>query len=210
MRNRLHGLYAITDASLMPANIFNTKAEQALQGGAKIIKYRDKSQDLSKRLQQAKFLKKICLQHKALLIINDDIQLAIETNADGVHIGINDISLAEARTKLGLKKIIGISCYNQFELAQQAEKEGADYIAFGSFFSSPTKPDAKPASIDLLEKAKNQLSIPVCAIGGININNAGILLDAGADMLAVISGVIGEQDVTAASLKFKNLFEQHN
>ncbi len=206
MNKNLHGLYAITDSNLIPHENFNEKVKQALSGGARIIQYRDKSQDSEKRLQQASDLKEICIQHNAILIINDDIQLAIDTNADGIHIGIKDISLNDARKKLGKNKIIGVSCYNQLKLAQQAEKEGADYIAFGSFFSSQIKPEAKTATIDLLIKAKQQLKLPICAIGGINTANASSLIHAGADMLAVISSVFGQQDITASSLKFKNLF----
>ena len=206
MKKKLHGLYAITNADLMPYKNFNKKAELALQGGARIIQYRDKSNDYEKRLKQASELKQLCNQYSAILIINDDIQLTIDTNADGVHIGIEDISLIKAREQLGKNTIIGVSCYNQFELAQQAEKEGADYIAFGSFFSSQIKPEAPAANIDLLIKAKQQLNLPICAIGGINTSNASLLINAGADMIAVISSVFGQQDITSASLKFKNLF----
>jgi len=208
MKNKLQGLYAITDSNLMSLENFNEKVEQALIGGAQIIQYRDKTQDLNKRLQQAHDTKKLCTLHNAILIINDDIQLAIDVDADGVHIGIKDMLLNDARKKLGANKIIGVSCYNQFELAQQAEKEGADYIAFGSFFSSQIKPDAKPASIELLVKAKKQLSLPICAIGGINTDNGLSLINAGADMLAVISNIFGQQDITTASLNFNNLFNQ--
>lgn len=205
--HKLHGLYAITDAKFMPPEIFTEKARKTLQGGASIIQYRDKSNDKIKRLQQASALKNLCEEYNAIFIVNDDYQLAIDTNADGIHIGMNDISLNDARNKVGKNKIIGVSCYNQFELAQQAEKDGADYIAFGSFFSSPTKPDAKPAHIDLLIQAKKQLHLPVCAIGGIDIHNAPSLISTGTDMLAVISHIFNTDDIVSASTQFTNLFK---
>jgi thiamine-phosphate pyrophosphorylase len=203
----LHGLYAITDAKLIAEDHFTDTVARALQGGASVLQYRDKSADHDLRFQQALALKKICQQHQATLIINDDIELAIAVDADGVHIGMDDMSLPEARQRLGENKIIGVSCYNQFELAQQAATQGADYIAFGSFYPSSTKPHAVPAQLGLLRKAKQQLQLPVCAIGGITVDNAGALLNAGADMLAVVSSIFGEGDTLSACKQFKQLFE---
>jgi len=204
----LQGLYAITDAKLIPESSFVETVEQALRGGAGIIQYRDKSGDQQKRLQQARALKNLCSQHQALLIINDDLELAMTVNADGVHIGIDDTPLQQARQHLGQNKIIGVSCYNQFELALQAAAEGADYIAFGSFFPSTTKPHAVPAELKLLRKARQQLQLPVCAIGGITVDNAPSLLNAGAHMLAVVSSIFGETSPTNACKQFCELFER--
>ncbi len=204
---QLRGLYAITDEKLIAENIFTSTVEQALLGGARIIQYRDKSTNVKKRLSQASALKTICDQHNAILIINDDIELALEVDADGVHIGINDTALADARTKIGEKKIIGVSCYNKFELAEQAVAEGANYIAFGSFFSSQIKPNAAQATPDLLMKAKHQFDIPICAIGGITSENANVLIESGADMLAIISDIYASDNVLAASQRIKQLFE---
>lgn len=204
----LRGLYAITDARLIAESDFVDSVERALLGGAGIIQYRDKSGDQDKRLYQARELKKRCKRHGARLIINDDIELALSVAADGVHIGIDDTPLAQARQRLGHDSIIGVSCYNRFELAQQAAQQGADYIAFGSFFPSPTKPHAVPAELQLLRKARQQLNIPVCAIGGINIDNAASLLNAGADMLAVISSIFGRTDTRKACQQFCKLFDQ--
>jgi len=194
-RNRLRGLYAITDESLIPEVQFHHTIKQALQGGATIIQYRDKSDDDEKRKQQATALRTLCNQYNALLLINDDLELARCVNADGIHLGENDASIPEAREALGATAIIGISCYNQLELAIKAESEGANYVAFGAFFTSTIKPEARAAELDLLSEAKTRLNIPVCAIGGITTNNAKQVFDAGADMLAVISGLFAHQQV---------------
>ena len=205
----LSGLYAITDARLISNAQFAIAVEQALMGGAHIIQYRDKSNDQNRRLRQALTVKQLCEQYQALCIINDDIELTKVVDADGLHIGQDDGAISDIRQQLGKHKIIGVSCYNQLALAQDAEQHGADYIAFGSFFPSPTKPDAQKASLELLIQAREQIKIPICAIGGITLNNAAQLLEAGADMLAVISDVFGHEDVLSASKAFKNLFELH-
>jgi len=132
MNTQLQGLYAITDETLMLPEKFALMAEAALAGGVSILQYRDKSDDHDKRLQQAYTLKELCLKYNATLIINDDIALATAVDADGIHIGKTDASLNVARQQLGAGKIIGVSCYNQLSLAEEAIHHGADYIAFGS------------------------------------------------------------------------------
>jgi thiamine-phosphate pyrophosphorylase len=203
----LEGLYVLTDNLLTPPDTIEQQVKQAIEGGSKVIQFRDKTRDSESRLEQAQRLQKLCSQHNALLIINDDIQLAAEVNADGVHLGKEDENLQRAREKLGPKAIIGISCYNQLEPAIQAEQEGADYVAFGSFFASSIKPEAVKATPDLLETARSQLQIPIVAIGGITPGNAQTLIDAGADMLAVISAVFAQDDIRKAAQKFSNLFQ---
>ncbi|MDH5711811.1 MAG: thiamine phosphate synthase [Gammaproteobacteria bacterium] len=205
-RHLLRGLYAITDESLMPENNFLDSAEQALLGGARLLQYRDKSHDQNKRLLQASALKQYCQRHGALLIINDDIDLALQVQADGIHLGEDDASIDLARRILGSNAIIGISCYNQLELALQAETAGADYVAFGAFFTSPTKPNARVATLELLQAAKQQLRIPVCAIGGITTNNAGMLVEHGADMTAVISDLFSSDDICTSASHIARLF----
>ncbi len=202
---KLQGLYAITDETLLPVNQFSNSVELALKGGARIIQYRDKSTDHLKRVQQAQQIKTLCQQYQATFIINDDIALAKKVDADGVHIGIHDTPLADARKALGQDKIIGVSCYNQIELAEQAKENKADYIAFGRFFSSQIKPDAVPASLDILQQAC-RIGLPVCAIGGIDENNGKALVDAGADMLAVISGVFAAKNIQQSSHAISRLF----
>jgi thiamine-phosphate pyrophosphorylase len=206
--SRLHGLYAITDDELISPKQFKTTIEQILQGGARIVQYRNKSDDKTLRQQQGIELRKLCNQYKALFIINDDIELATHVHADGVHLGRDDNSISEARKQLGDAAIIGASCYNRIDLAQQAQKAGADYIAFGSFFSSTVKPDACTANIKLLQLAKQHLSIPVCAIGGINIDNATQLVEGGVDMIAVITGLLAEKNITSAAQKLSALFSE--
>lgn len=206
MTHKLQGLYAITDASLISDKKFSATIEQALSGGVSIIQYRDKTDNTLKRLRQAGEVKLLCEQYNTTFIINDDIELATETDADGVHLGANDHSYEIARDKLGSHKIIGITCYNQINRALHAQKMGADYVAFGSFYTSSVKPMAVIASLDLLQQAKQQLTIPVCAIGGINLNNASQLITEGADMLAVITGVFGADDIQYACSQFSALF----
>lgn len=203
----LRGLYVISDANLIAESTFSQTIECALLGGAKIIQYRDKSNNTEKRRRQTQEIKLLCETYDAVFIINDDIELAKEVNANGVHLGSNDADYATARTILGDNKIIGISCYNQFELAQQAQQQGADYIALGRFFSSSTKPNAAAAPIELLTHAKQKLNIPVCAIGGITVNNSAELIAAGVDMLAVINAVFSSNEVQSTCQKFSSFFE---
>ncbi len=194
-KSKLKGLYAITDEKLITEQQFSEVVELALQGGARIIQYRDKSNNPEKRLQQASKLCALCQQYQAVSIINDDIELAKAVNADGLHLGKDDISLADARQILGDKTIIGISCYNDLSLAIKAEENTADYVAFGAMFSSATKPQATVAGPDIISQAKQQLSIPVCSIGGITINNIHQVIQHGADMTAVISDLFSTDDI---------------
>jgi len=189
--------------------------EQALRGGARLIQYRDKSTDATRRLAQAQALNTLCQHYEAPLIINDDVELAAQAGAAGVHIGKgaagvhigkDDPAFATARARLGKKAIIGVSCYNQIDLALDAEQAGADHVAFGAFFPSPTKPAEIRASIELLREARARLRIPIVAIGGITPENAPPLLKAGADALAVISGVFGQPDIQSAAARYAALF----
>jgi thiamine-phosphate pyrophosphorylase len=202
----LRGLYAITDAKQSnPAQLIND-VEQALLGGARIIQYRDKTKQHTQRRNTAQQLRELTRQHRALLIINDDVQLAKHSHADGVHLGRDDANIAAARQLLDTSAIIGVSCYNDFALATQAVDRGADYIAFGRFFPSRTKPNAALADIELLQRAKLELDIPVVAIGGITANNADMLLKAGAHMLAVVDDLFGQHDIKAAAQQYQPFF----
>ena len=191
---RLRGLYAITDEHALTTTEFSSCIEQALLGGAKIIQYRDKSQDVNKRLLQASEILRLCEQYQATCIINDDLELACAVSAHGIHLGKQDLSIKAAREQMGETAIIGASCYNKLKLAQQAQAEGADYVAFGTIYSSPTKPQAATASLELLLQAHTQLDIPQCAIGGITEKNAQAVIDTGTDMVAVISGLFAHLD----------------
>lgn len=200
----LSGLYVITDGST--GNTLLEKVEQALLGGAALIQYRDKTSDPLRREQEAAALRSLCQAHNALLIINDDIHLAKTVQADGVHVGKDDAALLAARDYLGKKSIIGVSCYNRLELAEVAAAQGADYVAFGSFFPSPTKPEATSASLALLQTARARLSLPICAIGGITLVEAPVLLANGADILAVITDVLGNPDIRQQASLYQQQF----
>lgn len=208
MNESLHGLYVITDQQLMPEQRFYSMAEAALSAGARLIQYRDKSHDTDKRLTQARQLRRLCNQYNALLIINDDIELTLKSEADGIHIGKDDASLAKARSQLGDEHIVGVSCYNDSNLAQRAIEMGADYIAFGSFFGSQIKPHAPRASPQLITQIKATHNTPVCCIGGINRENCGELISQGADMLAVISDVFDATDYDAIRKRCAEFIQQ--
>ena len=200
----LHGLYIITDPLLCGDTIIK-KVEQAIQGGAQVIQYRNKTADAKTQTSEASALKKLCHQYQRCFLINDNIELALQVNADGVHLGQTDSALSDARKQLGNKKIIGITCHSDISAAIKAEQQSADYVAFGRFFPSQTKPSAPPANLDILQQAQSQLNIPVVAIGGINTENANTLIDAGANMIAVIHAIFSAHDIkkTAQSLAEK-------
>jgi thiamine-phosphate pyrophosphorylase len=203
----LRGLYAITDAQLSPGKHLQEDVRKALLGGAALIQYRDKTDNASKRLAEASALQRLCHDHGALLIINDDIELAAQVGADGVHLGAEDAEPSSARSQLGSHAIIGISCYNRLDLAETAAASDADYIAFGRFFPSRIKPNAIQAYPELLTIAKERFRLPLVAIGGITPENGAPLIRAGADMLAVIHAIFGQSDIQAACRRLTNLFE---
>lgn len=200
------GVYAITPETADTARLLQ-QVEAALAGGVAAIQYRDKSADVARRHEQASELVALCRRFKVPLIVNDDLRLADLTDADGVHLGRDDGSLREARIILGKGKIIGASCYQSLELALAAQAAGADYVAFGSFFASPTKPAASRASPDLLREAAPAIHVPLVAIGGVTLANAPQLLDAGADSLAVLSALFDAPDIRAAAHDLNQLFE---
>ena len=200
------GLYVITDTQLMNQHNLIKMVEEALKGGAKWVQFRDKISDKSTKIELASRLKQLCQNYQAWLIINDDIQLAKSINAHGVHIGKDDADISIARKILGPQAIIGVSCYNDLNLAKKMQTLGANYIAFGRFFASKTKPNAPQANIETLTLAKQQLNIPIVAIGGITTNNAQQLIDAGADSLAVIQGVFAQPNIQEQSHAIQNLF----
>lgn len=200
------GLYAVTDSELSGTALVQHVA-QAIQGGAVMIQYRDKSSDAGQRLWQANDLQMLCQSLRVPLIINDDVELALHCRAAGVHLGKNDATVAQARAALGEQAIIGVSCYASLPRALTAQAAGADYVAFGSFFASPTKPDAARADLELLRTAHAALQIPIAAIGGITPDNGRALVDAGAELLAVVSGVFGATDISAAARAYAELFE---
>ena len=209
-KDSLKGLYIVTDRQLsLDYGVPTEKlVAMAIEGGAKIIQYRNKQSALTIRRHEAKVLAVLCKEMGTTFLINDDIDLALEVDADGVHLGQSDTPLSNARKILGDNKIIGITCHNELDLAIQAEQQGANYVAFGRFYPSISKPTAPPASIDVLKSASEQLNIPICAIGGINQDNAEILIKQGADMLAVIYSVLGAKKVSQAAKQISKLFPE--
>jgi len=199
------GIYAITPETADTEKLL-AQVEAALQGSIAAVQYRDKSDDVARRHEQASELVALCRRFKVPLIVNDDLRLADLCDADGVHLGREDGSLREARIILGKNKFIGTSCYQSLDLALAAQSAGADYVAFGSFFPSPTKPEAAPADLTLLHEAARTLRVPVVAIGGITLANAPPLLDAGADSLAVLSALFDAPDIRAAARDLNQLF----
>jgi len=204
-KRRISGLYAVTPET-HDGDWLAVQVERALIGGAHVVQYRNKSADRDLRRRQAVRLGDLCRQHEAVLIINDDVRLALEIDADGVHLGRDDQSLVEARAMLGAGKLIGVSCYDSLGRAGEAQRSGADYVAFGSFFPSSVKPQAVRASLELLREARVQLRLPIVAIGGITPDNGAALVEAGADALAVISALFQVADTLSAARAFARLF----
>lgn len=203
---RLKGLYAITDQALTPHQQLHLKVEQALKGGARIIQYRDKSKDNTKRLLEARLIKQLCDEYNATLLINDDIDLCIAAEAHGVHLGREDTGILAARQQLAAHHIIGATCHGEPDAAWQAIEQGADYVAFGRFYPSNTKPNAKPADLTLIEPVLKRLPVPAVAIGGITLDNAPPLIAAGFNMLAVVHSLFGHEDTLQRSQAFSQLF----
>jgi thiamine-phosphate pyrophosphorylase len=204
LRTRLRGqgVYAITDG---PRDDLFAAVEAALAGGIRLLQYRDKTNDAGRRLAEATELATMCARYDVPLVVNDDVPLALEVDA-GVHLGREDVSIAEARAALGADAIIGVSCYGSIDRARQLQAEGADYLALGAMYPSTTKPHAPVVSHDVLTQAK-ALGLPVVAIGGITPDNGRVLIDAGADYLAVVSAIFAAADIQTAARQFADLFD---
>lgn len=204
----LKGLYAVTPGLADTADLLR-RARLALQGGARLLQYRNKAAEAALRRGQAAALLRLSRDFGARLVVNDDLALALEIGADGAHLGREDGDLAAARAVLGPGKILGVSCYNEMERAREAKRIGADYAAFGSFFASATKPGAVRAPLELLAQAKRELGLPLAAIGGITLDNAPQLVGAGADLLAVISDLFEAPDIRARASAYTQLFAEN-
>ena len=202
---RLRGLYAITP-ELSDTRLLCARVERALAGGASLVQYRAKDLDAALAVEQARRIGVMCRAAGAVFIVNDSIELARESGADGVHVGRDDAGIAQARRELP-RAIIGASCYDNPSRAAVAAREGADYVAIGSVFASGTKPGARRAPLEAIDKAARASGLPVAAIGGIDLSNARLARDAGADMLAVICAVFDAADITAAARAIANLYE---
>lgn len=194
-KSLLKGLYVLTDATLTPEETMLEQIERVLKSGVKVIQYRDKEATDEEAEKQCLRLQALCDYYEAVFIIDDRLELAHRINADGLHVGEDDVSYEEARTLLGADKIIGVSCYGNIERAQKYANLGADYVAFGSFFPSPTKPHAKVVEPDVLKIAKETLSVPICAIGGISEENIELLSCYDIAMYSLISAVYKDDTI---------------
>src|SRR5574341_705719 len=205
----LKGLYVITDKKLIPRDRFIETVEKAIRGGAKIIQLREKDTPEEEIIKLGKGLLEITRRYGIPLIINDSPKIAKKVGADGVHLGRGDPGIFEARKLLGSEAVIGVSCYGEIERGLRAEREGADYVAFGALFFTPTKPDRKPTPFEVLREAKRRIiKIPVFAIGGITKENAQLVLETGVDGLAVITAVFSSPDPEEAARSLAEFFEK--
>ncbi|MEO8628315.1 MAG: thiamine phosphate synthase [Betaproteobacteria bacterium] len=201
----ISGLYAVTPQSADTQWLYE-RVFAAVSGGARVVQYRNKTDDPTLRRTQAHELLKLCRDRDALFLINDDVELALDVNADGVHVGRDDASVALARAILGAGKIIGASCYDSLPLALNAQDAGADYVAFGSFYPSSVKPSAARPTIAFLRDARDRIAVRIVAIGGIDADNALPLLEAGADAIAVVSALFQSADTLLAARALSNVF----
>jgi len=210
MRNNLQGLYVITDKELIKRDKFIEIVEKSIRGGARIVQLREKDTPIDEILKLGLELLKLTRRYDVPLIINDSPELAKEIGADGVHLGGDDASIRNARATLGAQAIIGVSCYNRIERGLHAMENGADYLAFGTPYYTPTKPEREPTTIDILKEAVSLITeIPIFAIGGITKENAYPILETGVSGIAVITSVFGSLDPETAARELAVISKQN-
>lgn len=197
-------LYAVTDRAWLNGSTLYEQVKQALLGGATFIQLREKNLNNKDFLEEALQIKKLCHDYSVPFIINDNIEIALKTNADGIHVGQNDMEAAQVRKLLGKNKILGVSAQT-VEQAILAEKQGADYLGVGAIFHTGSKADADDVSIDTLKKICEAVNIPVIAIGGINKDNIMKLAGSGICGIAVISAIFAQKDIRLATAELKEL-----
>ncbi len=200
----MRGLYAVTPDEPDTARLC-AMVDAALAGGARLVQYRNKTATAAVRSMQAAALAAICRRHGVPLIVNDHPDVAADIGAEGLHLGRDDGDGAAVRARLP-NVLLGVSCYNELERALAAERSGADYVAFGRFFASATKPGDIRASLELVAQAKRVLRVPVVAIGGITLTNAPALVAGGVDALAVVSALFEAADIRATAERFATLY----
>lgn len=207
MQNSLEGLYVITDDNLTPSDSIIEQVEQSLKGGTKIVQLRDKKSSIQDIKEKALTLEKLCSKHNALFVLNDKVELAIELGLSGLHIGKSDhYRVQEIRENFD--GCIGVSCYGDIALANEMQGIGVDYVAFGSFYVSPTKPNANIVDLEIITQAKKELSIPVCAIGGISQGNIGEVMSHHPDMISLVSDIWKSEDIQARSKFYAQFYEE--
>ncbi|MBN1384329.1 MAG: thiamine phosphate synthase [Elusimicrobia bacterium] len=205
---KINGYYFITD-SILSKNGNISDVTNAVSAGVKVVQYRNKGGSTKEMFEEALKLKDIC-KGRNIFLINDRVDIALAVDADGVHLGQDDMPYERARNILGKNKIIGLTVHSVKE-AEEAEERGADYLGISPIFATDTKSDAgSPAGIILIEKIKESLKqgIPIIGIGGINLSNAADVVRAGADGLCAISAVVKKNNIKAEIRKFQNLFEK--
>lgn len=205
----LNGLYVITDDNLTEDETCFSKVEQSLLGGASVIQLRDKINDNYIVKQKANKLQHLCRKYNALFVLNDNIEVAMDIRCDGLHIGKNDYDKFKSVRRF-FNGVIGVSCYGDIENAKRFEKLGANYVAFGSFFNSPTKPDSSLVPLDILSKARRELKIPVCAIGGINYQNINSVMEHNPHMVSTISDIWKSENITTKASFYTNQFKRES
>lgn len=204
-KNHLKGLYIISDDTLTPNETIIEQMTQALEGGATIVQLRNKKGSLEEIKNLSIAVQKLCKSYDALFVLNDKIKLAIELGVDGLHIGKSDHHRFDEIRK-NFKGIIGVSCYSSIEMAKDFENRGADYVAFGSFFTSPTKPDSNVIDLKILQEAKEKLTLPICAIGGITLSNVDQVMHYKPDMVSIISDMWSVDDIQQQAQNYTKLF----
>lgn len=202
---RLMGLYGITDTTLTPYDRVIDMAKEAIDGGMKILQLRDKSSSDDELFDIAKELLALCRASNVLFIVDDRLELLKRLDADGIHVGKDDRHIREFRDEIK-GKIIGVSCYGDIDRALEMEREGASYVAFGSFFVSPTKPKAGIVEQKVIKEAKSKLKIPICAIGGLSVENSKDIVEYGADMLAIVNDLWSAPSISKRAEEYKLLF----
>lgn len=200
-------LYAVTDSSWLKGDTLASQVGKALQGGATLIQLREKNLPREEFLAEAIEIKAICGKYHVPLIINDDVDIALQVDADGVHVGQDDLDVGSVRRKLGPDKIIGVSAHS-VEEAMEAEHGGADYLGVGAVFGSSTKTDANALDHRVLKEICRAVSIPVVAIGGINEKNIPALAGTGISGVAVVSAIFAKDDIQSATRYLRQLSEQ--
>ena len=204
-QKKLRGLYVISDDTLTPDETLLEQVKQALRGGATIVQLRDKTSSQNVVKTKSIALQKLCHEYDALFVLNDKIDLAIELQCDGLHIGKSDHHRFDAIRK-DFKGVLGVSCYGDLDLAKDFEKRGANYVAFGSFYTSPTKPSANIVPLEILRDAQVKLNIPICAIGGINTQNITDVMEYHPDMVSIVNDIWSAQDISSQSSLYANQF----
>ena len=198
-------LYAVTDRYWLNGRTLYEVVKESLDGGVTFLQLREKKLDEEHFLEEAKELQKLCKEYKVPFIINDNVDIAVEIGADGVHVGQSDMEAGMVREKLGPDKIIGVSAATLSE-AIQAEQDGADYLGVGAMFATSTKTNTRPVTIERLTQIKQAVQIPVVAIGGIQSSNVTTLTDTGIDGIAVVSAILAQENITHAAEQVKACF----